>query len=281
MCTYILSCPMISLIWIFLVYWILVSFTHFTSVDGTKVLLPLQSTKDGSGKVGDLKLLVTGSIPTSDSSTADGVLTNGELLNGDAMESSGQDNHYQLINGVININVDEPPSSTSPEASNSATPVRPSRPGRASSVRSSTAAAASSTDIGPPSVVAPAPGGRRQKSDQNRDTILNPQHANVNRPAGSVEPLPDGWEMRYDQFGRPYYVDHSTRSTTWERPSTAPLPQGLLMIIILIVPVCLEKLWTRVITGKKNVYTLPSYYIMAVRKWTLVNKYECEYLNMR
>ncbi|CAL4080813.1 unnamed protein product, partial [Meganyctiphanes norvegica] len=32
------------------------------------------------------------------------------------------------------------------------------------------------------------------------------------------------WEMRYDHYGRRYYVDHTTRSTTWERPK--PLPQG-------------------------------------------------------
>ncbi len=32
------------------------------------------------------------------------------------------------------------------------------------------------------------------------------------------EPLPPGWEMRFDQYGRRYYVDHNTRSTTWERP---------------------------------------------------------------
>jgi len=38
------------------------------------------------------------------------------------------------------------------------------------------------------------------------------------------EPLIPGWEMRYDQFGRRYYVDHNNRSTTWERPQ--PLPPG-------------------------------------------------------
>ena len=46
--------------------------------------------------------------------------------------------------------------------------------------------------------------------------------------AGAVsqneEPLPPGWEMRCDQYGRRYYVDHNTRSTTWERPQ--PLPPG-------------------------------------------------------
>jgi len=38
------------------------------------------------------------------------------------------------------------------------------------------------------------------------------------------EPLPPGWEMRFDSYSRKYYVDHNTRSTTWERPQ--PLPPG-------------------------------------------------------
>ncbi|XP_023028955.1 suppressor of deltex [Leptinotarsa decemlineata] len=38
------------------------------------------------------------------------------------------------------------------------------------------------------------------------------------------EPLPPGWEMRFDTYGRRYYVDHNTRSTSWERPQ--PLPTG-------------------------------------------------------
>lgn len=40
----------------------------------------------------------------------------------------------------------------------------------------------------------------------------------------SVEPLPPGWEQRKDLHGRTYYVDHNTRTTTWERPQ--PLPPG-------------------------------------------------------
>jgi E3 ubiquitin-protein ligase NEDD4 len=31
--------------------------------------------------------------------------------------------------------------------------------------------------------------------------------------------LPQGWERRVDHLGRPYYVDHNTRTTTWKRPS--------------------------------------------------------------
>ncbi|XP_061678288.1 NEDD4-like E3 ubiquitin-protein ligase WWP2 isoform X4 [Syngnathoides biaculeatus] len=32
-------------------------------------------------------------------------------------------------------------------------------------------------------------------------------------------PLPTGWEKRVDQRGRFYYVDHNTRTTTWQRPT--------------------------------------------------------------
>jgi len=32
--------------------------------------------------------------------------------------------------------------------------------------------------------------------------------------------LPPGWERRVDNLGRTYYVDHNSRTTTWNRPST-------------------------------------------------------------
>lgn len=32
-----------------------------------------------------------------------------------------------------------------------------------------------------------------------------------------------GWETRRDQRGRVYYVDHNTRTTTWQRPTTEML----------------------------------------------------------
>ncbi|XP_026097426.1 NEDD4-like E3 ubiquitin-protein ligase WWP1 [Carassius auratus] len=43
-------------------------------------------------------------------------------------------------------------------------------------------------------------------------------------PPAGPEPLPPGWEQRKDPHGRTYYVDHNTRTTTWERPQ--PLPMG-------------------------------------------------------
>ncbi|KAI9353766.1 hypothetical protein BDR26DRAFT_14525 [Obelidium mucronatum] len=49
--------------------------------------------------------------------------------------------------------------------------------------------------------------------------------AGATRPMASTEdplgPLPSGWERRSDHLGRTYYVDHNTRQTTWQRPTTA------------------------------------------------------------
>ncbi|CAB3376534.1 Hypothetical predicted protein [Cloeon dipterum] len=51
-----------------------------------------------------------------------------------------------------------------------------------------------------------------------------PASATAAATSSIEEPLPPGWEMRYDMYGRRYYVDHNTRSTSWERPQ--PLPSG-------------------------------------------------------
>ncbi|CAI5437785.1 unnamed protein product [Caenorhabditis angaria] len=64
----------------------------------------------------------------------------------------------------------------------------------------------------------------RRANSGKRDTIA-PQ-ANAAAQPVADEQLPDGWEMRFDQYGRKYYVDHTTKSTTWEKPSTQPLPSG-------------------------------------------------------
>eukprot|EP01041_Mallomonas_annulata_P008511 gene8511-17550_t len=34
--------------------------------------------------------------------------------------------------------------------------------------------------------------------------------------------LPDGWEEKIDSQGRLFYVDHNTRTTTWEKPTSLP-----------------------------------------------------------
>ncbi|KAF7440742.1 hypothetical protein PC9H_001090 [Pleurotus ostreatus] len=49
-----------------------------------------------------------------------------------------------------------------------------------------------------------------------------PQMRNFNPNVDQYGPLPGGWERRIDPLGRTYYVDHNTRSTTWNRPSANP-----------------------------------------------------------
>ncbi|XP_049280993.1 E3 ubiquitin-protein ligase Su(dx)-like isoform X2 [Anopheles funestus] len=57
----------------------------------------------------------------------------------------------------------------------------------------------------------------------DQQIILQHQQQQQQNPIDD-EPLPAGWEMRVDKFGRRYYVDHNTRSTYWEKPQ--PLPAG-------------------------------------------------------
>lgn len=60
-----------------------------------------------------------------------------------------------------------------------------------------------------------------QSVTQPGSSIMLPEIENT---CPSEEPLAPGWEMRYDGYGRRYYVDHNARSTSWERPQ--PLPPG-------------------------------------------------------
>lgn len=34
------------------------------------------------------------------------------------------------------------------------------------------------------------------------------------------DPLPEGWEMRFTEQGVPFFVDHNTKSTTYNDPRT-------------------------------------------------------------
>ncbi|KAF9246583.1 hypothetical protein BU15DRAFT_85326 [Melanogaster broomeanus] len=50
-------------------------------------------------------------------------------------------------------------------------------------------------------------------------TSANSQQRNFNPNVDQYGALPQGWERRIDPLGRTYYVDHNTRTTTWNRPS--------------------------------------------------------------
>uniref|UniRef100_A0A673ZCY6 E3 ubiquitin-protein ligase n=1 Tax=Salmo trutta TaxID=8032 RepID=A0A673ZCY6_SALTR len=63
-----------------------------------------------------------------------------------------------------------------------------------------------------------APVGWEQRKDPHGRTYYvdhNTKTTTWERP----QPLPPGWERRVDDRGRIYYVDHNTRTTTWQRPT--------------------------------------------------------------
>uniref|UniRef100_A0A1X7TSC3 E3 ubiquitin-protein ligase n=2 Tax=Amphimedon queenslandica TaxID=400682 RepID=A0A1X7TSC3_AMPQE len=66
------------------------------------------------------------------------------------------------------------------------------------------------------------PSGLQQPPQPAPPTSSMPAAAAANR--GNPPPLPRGWEERRDAQGRSYYVDHNSRTTSWERPE--PLPAG-------------------------------------------------------
>ncbi|KAG8734017.1 hypothetical protein FRC12_018685, partial [Ceratobasidium sp. 428] len=72
---------------------------------------------------------------------------------------------------------------------------------------------------------APAPEPARPNNLASPQSTVNPLNPvtpaqpNFNPTEDNQGPLPAGWERRQDHLGRTYYVDHNTRSTTWNRPS--------------------------------------------------------------
>ncbi|XP_054281967.1 E3 ubiquitin-protein ligase Su(dx)-like [Macrosteles quadrilineatus] len=77
------------------------------------------------------------------------------------------------------------------------------------------------SNAAPQSVVPSIQNGAGPPPPPSSTTEAAPANGETN---AQEEPLPAGWEMRYDVYGRRYYVDHNSRSTSWERPQ--PLPPG-------------------------------------------------------
>ncbi|KAI8972706.1 E3 ubiquitin-protein ligase RSP5 [Pilobolus umbonatus] len=58
---------------------------------------------------------------------------------------------------------------------------------------------------------------------RTRTQASNDVHVQV-QPISQLGPLPSGWEMRLTSTGRVYFVDHNTKTTTWDDPR---LPSSL------------------------------------------------------
>nr|XP_003480047.1 NEDD4-like E3 ubiquitin-protein ligase WWP1 [Cavia porcellus] len=88
----------------------------------------------------------------------------------------------------------------------------------------------------PSSCTEPESDARRRLDPESSNSGTSSAFDKLRQPDGCVEAvrqqsgntgtesLPSGWEQRKDPHGRTYYVDHNTRTTTWERPQ--PLPPG-------------------------------------------------------
>lgn len=71
---------------------------------------------------------------------------------------------------------------------------------------------------GPPSAPSAisAPSAPPGVESNGTDSAANRQYSSFEDQYGR---LPPGWERRTDNFGRTYYVDHNSRTTTWQRPT--------------------------------------------------------------
>ncbi|KAJ9125694.1 hypothetical protein QFC22_000657 [Naganishia vaughanmartiniae] len=56
-------------------------------------------------------------------------------------------------------------------------------------------------------------------SSSTHGATTSAANSNFDPHSDQLGPLPAGWERRIDHLGRQYYVDHNTRTTTWNRPS--------------------------------------------------------------
>ena len=65
----------------------------------------------------------------------------------------------------------------------------------------------------------PPPGGPAAPAPQTNGNLQPNGARNFSSFEDNQGRLPAGWERREDNLGRTYYVDHNTRSTTWNRPS--------------------------------------------------------------
>jgi len=62
-------------------------------------------------------------------------------------------------------------------------------------------------------------------SNTAREDFLSGNQRNRSGSTGAENaPLPPGWEQKFDRTGRPFFINHSTRTSQWERPRARPVP---------------------------------------------------------
>lgn len=138
--------------------------------------------------------------PTLQPTDSDAIST---AVNGEACEMSSVGDNEDAAAADVSC------STSSPAAASSSSPPPPSSSSSAAATAQTPAASSSNPN---PTLTSSSPsdGGKPPQQQQP--------------PPAGPEPLPPGWELRKDPHGRTYYVDHNSKTTTWERPQ--PLPTG-------------------------------------------------------
>ncbi|GAB1598341.1 E3 ubiquitin-protein ligase Su(dx)-like isoform X3 [Argonauta hians] len=190
---------------------------------------------NGKGKTGDLSIVLHGmdvkmehlppkrhSAAISDPTTPSGASTpTASTSSGRGAEGGHQPKGIQLQNGVA-------PSPVSPTASSSSSSHASSNSpagavgGSASGASAGVAAAAETTHVPSEGACGTVPNYASQQASSQTPPTQAQVQAQAQHLQQPHDPLPYGWQMRFDPQGRVYYVDHNTRTTTWERP----LPLG-------------------------------------------------------
>lgn len=142
-------------------------------------------------------------------------------------------NDNLAVSGRLIVVLSRIPSSSSTTTAASSTSNRSnnrisssqSQPQRTNSHRVSSSNTTAATDISnssPSATATTAATAQAIESTLQSGTNANTT-TNASRQYSSFEDqygrLPPGWERRTDNFGRTYYVDHNTRTTTWKRPT--------------------------------------------------------------
>ncbi|KAF1803048.1 hypothetical protein V8B55DRAFT_1502034 [Mucor lusitanicus] len=143
-----------------------------------------------------------GVINVQVSSVFDLAVGGDEMLTLDLKKS----NNHDTIQGKLILNI----------STNVNAPIRNGTNTLASTSRSSVARNASSQSVETPS---------QPQAQTSIPTTAPPSHTPATANSSTADDdarnndLPEGWERRVDHLGRPYYVDHNNRTTTWKRPS--------------------------------------------------------------
>lgn len=154
-----------------------------------------------------------GSCGDSPADIGGAVLTNGEL-NGEAADDACRRSSKTAINSLSSAGKDETAANGSPSLSSTpSAEMDSSAPPPAIETLSSTDQSSTATETQTSDAL---PDGWEQRILPHGRVY----YVDHNTKTTTWErPLPPGWEKRVDQRGRFYYVDHNTRTTTWQRPT--------------------------------------------------------------